>query len=179
MSVRSTHIRCQGCSFEGVISFRGITLRYHLPDGEIVSRYRVTGWCYDCDRISDIEKPFDESSIQEELLEFTQEEPRGLLAKLFGSGGRKDLRDQESLKNLRLELYLASNRKSPPRCLKCGSDRTVPLVFGSSGIATSFVHKCGGRLYALPPEPNAMRISRRPLELDLDAEGNILSSSDD
>lgn len=176
--MRSTHIRCQGCPFEGVLAHRGITLRYHLSNGEIVTGYRDTGWCYRCDCIRDIERPFDPDAITDKIQEASSEKGGGLFSTLFGIGKRERERAHETLQTLEAELQLATHRKSPPRCLTCGSDRTVPLAFGSNGISTSFIHECGKRLYTLPPDENAIRISRRPLELDLDAEGNILSSSD-
>lgn len=178
MSAQATHIRCRGCDFKGVISYRGITVRYHLPTGDIVSGYRDRGWCYNCESNRDIEQAFDASAIEEKLQELRQPKPRGLFASLFTSGSQEKERDQETIKNLQIALHLATSRKSPPRCLTCGSDGTVPLVFGSNGLSTSFIHQCGERLYVLPTDENAPRLSRRPLELDLDPEGNLLDSSD-
>jgi hypothetical protein len=178
VSARSTHIRCRGCDFEGVITYRGITLRYHLPTGDIITGHRDRGWCYNCENNRDIEQRFDAGDIDEKLQELRQTKPRGLFASLFGIGSQENERDQETIKNLQMALHLAKTRKSPPRCLTCGSDSTVPLEFGSNGLSTSFIHHCGERLYVLPADQNAPRISFRPLELDLDPEGNLLDSSD-
>ncbi len=179
MSAQATHIRCRGCDFNGVISYRGMTLRYHLPSGDTVTGYRDRGWCHDCETIRDIERPLDVGEIEDQLRELQQRRPRGLFANIFGSGSQQRESDLEATKNLQAALYFAKNRKSSPRCLDCGSDRTLPLKFGSNGLSLSFIHYCGERLYTLPTDENAPRISRRPLEVDLDPEGNLLGSSDD
>ena len=178
MSAQATHIRCRGCDFRGVISYRGITLRYHLPSGDTVTGYRDRGWCHNCETNRDIERQMDVGEIEDKLQELEQRKPRGLFANIFGRGSQQRESDLEKAKNLQAALYLAKNRKSPPRCLNCGSDRTVPLEFGSNDLSLSFIHYCGERLYTLPTDENAPRISRRPLELDLDPEGNQLGSSD-
>ena len=178
VSTQATYIRCRGCDFKGVISYRGITLRYHFPSGNIVTGYCNSGWCHSCETNRDIERPLDLGEIEDKIQEVQQQKPRGLFAKIFGLGSQQTERDLEVTKNLQAVLYLAKNRKSPPRCLKCGSDCTLPLEFGSNGISLSFIHYCGERLHTLPIDENEPRISRRPLELDLDPEGNLLGSSD-
>jgi hypothetical protein len=178
VSTQATDIRCRGCDFKGVISYREITLRYHFPSGNTVTSYRDRGWCHSCETNRDIERPLDLGEIEDKIQEFQQQKPRGLFASIFGLGSQKRESDLEVAKNLQAVLHLAKNRKSPPRCLNCGSDRTLPLEFGSNGLSLSFIHYCGERLFTLPPDENAPRISRRPLELDLDSEGNLLGSSD-
>ena len=178
MSTHATDIRCRGCDFKGVISYRGITLRYHFPSGNTVTGYCNRGWCHSCETIREIERPLDVSEIEEKIQELQQQKPRGLFAYIFGNGSQQRESDLEATKNLQAVLYLAKNRKSPPRCINCGIDRTSPLEFGSNGLSLSFIHYCGERLYTLPNDENAPRISRRPLELDLDPEGNLLGSVD-
>ena len=178
MSAQATYIRCHGCDFKGVISYRGITLCYYLPSGETVTGYRDRGWCYECMTNRDIERSFNVNSIEEKLQELQEPKPRSLLSIIFGIGNAHSEKDQETIKGLQSALHIAKTRKSPPRCLTCGGDRTVPLLFGSNGISLSFIHDCGKRLFLLPPEEDAPRISRRALQLDFDPEGNLLRSSD-
>jgi hypothetical protein len=120
----------------------------------------------------------DIGEIEDKIQELQQQKPRSLFANIFGRGSQQRESDLEVTKNLQAVLHLAKNRKSPPRCLNCGSDRTLPLKFGTNGLSLSFIHYCGQRLYTLPPDENEPRLSLRPLELDLDPEGNLLGSSD-
>ena len=178
MSTQATYILCRGCDFNGVISYRGITLRYHFPSGNIVTGYCNHGWCHSCETNRYIERPLDIGEIEDKIQELQQQKPRSLFANIFGRGSQQRESDLEVTKNLQAVLHLAKNRKSPPRCLNCGSDRTLPLKFGTNGLSLSFIHYCGQRLYTLPPDENEPRLSLRPLELDLDPEGNLLGSSD-
>ena len=146
MSTHATQIRCRGCDFKGVILHREITLRYHLPSGNIVSGYRTCGWCYSCETNRDIERPFDVGEIIDKIQQLQQQKPRGLFTYIFGSGSKQRESNPEATKNLQDELYLARKRKSPPHCLNCGSDKTLPLEFGSNGLSLSFIHYCGERL---------------------------------
>lgn len=139
MSTKATYILCRGCDFNGVISYRGITLRYHFPSGNIVTGYCNHGWCHSCETNRYIERPLDIGEIEDKIQELQQQKPRGL---------------------------------------NCGNDRTLPLKFGSNGLSLSFIHYCGERLNTLTPDENEPRLSLRPLELDLDPEGNLLGSSD-
>jgi hypothetical protein len=99
-----------------VILHREITLRYHLPSGNIVSGYRTCGWCYSCETNRDIERPFDVGEIIDKIQQLQQQKPRGLFTYIFGSGSKQRESNPEATKNLQDELYLARKRKSPPHC---------------------------------------------------------------
>jgi hypothetical protein len=86
------------------------------------------------------------------------------------TGGRPDPA-KEDIARLQKLLRVAQGRRSGPRCLTCGSANTQELTFGTSKESQSFEHECGGRLYLLPEEPGAPRISYRPEVITLDVEG--------
>jgi hypothetical protein len=91
-------------------------------------------------------------------------------AKLFSRmlGGPGDIEDSE-LAELKLELQIAQNRRSPPRCLTCGGTQTIDVDYGADDVSTNFVHDCGGRLRRIAPNPDATRFHFRTQVMELDA----------
>jgi hypothetical protein len=53
MSMRSDHLSCTGCDYEGFLVHRPINLVYHFADGTKVKSSRDIG--YRCDNIRDLE----------------------------------------------------------------------------------------------------------------------------
>lgn len=181
MSVPSGKIRCHGCDYEGIIQHRPITLQYALPDGISVQGYRESGWCNICDGIRDVEAKLDKTDLQSQLQALA---PQRGLGGMFKSavdralGGGSDTRseDRERLQGL---LQVAQIRRSPQRCLNCGSTSVLRLAFDDAGNCQNFQHHCGGHLYRLPTDPNAPRFSYKPEVIPLDADGNRLDRSVD
>jgi hypothetical protein len=169
-------IRCHGCSFEGAIARRQITLRYSLPDGTIVYGYRATGWCSTCECIRDVESPLD---VPELRIELAATQPQRGVASFFVRAvdralGGTEPEDQGERRRLEALIHLAEQRRSPPRCLTCGQTAITLLVFEDTGTCSQFTHSCGGHLYQLPTDPKAPRFSYKPEEIPLDSEGNRL-----
>lgn len=75
-------------------------------------------------------------------------------------------------------LRVAESRRSPPRCLTCGSSFAVKLSFDDSGVCQNVPHTCGGRLTLRPADPGAPRFAYRPEVVQLDPEGNRLDKSE-
>lgn len=176
MSVPNGRVRCHGCDFEGILQHRPITLQYALPDGTSVQGYREAGWCNICDGIRDVEAKLDKVDLQSQLQALA---PQRGLGGMFKSavdralGGGSDTRseDRQRLQGL---LQVAQIRRSPQRCLHCGSTSVLPLMFDDTGNCESFRHHCGGQLYRLPADPSGPRFSYRPEVIPLDVDGNRL-----
>jgi hypothetical protein len=170
--MQNTQIRCTNCDFEGALVHRAIKLIYELPEGELISTSYVRGWCHHCDRISNIEPEIDGVHARQQIDVLT-EKTRSLLYALRTFLGRFfRVRDdeREELATLALVLKLASIRKSAPRCLACGQEGAERLEIGMAG---SFVHKCGGKLFSIPTAASAARFSFSKEEIYLDVEGRV------
>ena len=115
MSVPSSYVRCHGCSYEGVIQWRPITLEYRLASGETVKGYRQFAWCTKCRNITDAEKAIEPANVQREIDSIHQRN-RGFFKYLFGISKE----DAAQLESLHAKLRLSQMRRSPPRCLRCG-----------------------------------------------------------
>ncbi len=165
MSMPSGYVRCHGCSFEGVMQRRPVTLEYTLPSGEVVEGYRRFGWCTTCGNITDAEDAIEAAPILNEIAAIEQRN-RGFAKRLFG----RSAEDAAELKALQAKLRLAQARRSPPRCLRCGEPTVLPLHFDSSGTA-NVTHSCGRRLFLVPEDSDAPRFMYRPEVIHLDAEG--------
>lgn len=178
MSMPSLHIRCQRCDFEQVVPMRPITLKYVLPDGNVLTTGRHRGWCDDCNNIGDIEPLFNASEISIELLALREEERAaarsGLRRAIERLLGRRPPDFSEKARDIELRLRIAALRKTPPQCLRCRGTSVTALAFGEDGLSKDFVHTCGGRLYLPPFDPDGPRISFRPTVLSMDVEGRML-----
>jgi hypothetical protein len=115
--MRQPKIMCDRCSFEErLYSFFPYYCLYELPDGGHVRIPIRTEWCYQCKTLCEAECLPNIASISSEVLE----------AKHVLSRNRNNPEIISATKSLRLEPaeklhYVVSNRKSPPRCLSCGS----------------------------------------------------------
>ena len=165
MSVSSGYVRCHGCSFEGVMQHRPITLEYRLPSGETVTGYRRFAWCATCKNITEAEDLIESNSIHAEIKAIEQRN-RGIAKRLFGFSRE----DSAEIKSLQAKLRLAQARHSPPRCLRCGESEVKPLEFNSNGTS-KFIHSCGQRLFLVPENPDVPRFMYRPEVIRLDADG--------
>jgi hypothetical protein len=165
MSMPNGYVRCHGCTFEGVMQRRPVTLEYVLPSGELVEGYRTFAWCSTCCNITDAEEAMDETSIRNEIAAIELRN-RGLAKRIFG----RSANDVAELNALRAKLRLAVARRSPPRCLRCGQPTVLSLEFDSSGTS-NVTHSCGRRLFLVPEDPDATRFMFRPQVIRLDTEG--------
>lgn len=179
MSAPAGQVRCHGCDFEGVLQRRPITLRYMLAGSSSVDGHREFGWCRRCSGIRDVEQKLVVQQLQSELHAINSRRPRGLFGAIDRVLGGNANDDDSEVRRLNGLLRVASTRRSSPRCLVCGSDDTVPILFDDSGNCVSLRHSCGGTLYRLPPDPNAPRFSYKPEVIPLDVEGNRLDRRPD
>lgn len=174
MSVPTGQLRCHGCNFEGVLQRRPVTLRYVLADGSTVDCHREFGWCKRCNGVRDVEPVLNVQQLQSELQALNSRRPRGLFGAIDRALGGSSNEDAAELQQLNGLLRIANARRSSQRCLACGNESVLPLVFDDSGNCVSLRHSCGGTLYQPPPNPNAPRFSYKPEVIPLDNEGNRL-----
>jgi hypothetical protein len=178
MSFPGLNVHCTGCDFEAHIAHRSIVLRYHLADGRTADHHRTFGWCACCATLRDIEAKFDTEALQREM-ETVQSQRQGWFTRVLDRalGGDGNRASQEQLSKLQTLLHIASSRRSPPRCLVCGSIETAEVRLGNGGPSQDFVHLCGGRFYALPEDPDAPRFHFASQIIALDVEGQPLAQT--
>lgn len=161
MSINSSRVACTGCNYQTSEVYRPIIIKYQTTGGLTVEASRTKGWCYQCESYADIED-LNREEFQEKLISQKHERDkihyqlgelrRNLFSKLFSISKRRQLelqleRLEDSIRSLNTLIEIVSSRSSKARCLKCGSDKTVPLTFNSqSGFANNFKHECGGSL---------------------------------
>ena len=172
MSMSARYVKCRGCDFEGLIQPRLIALEYYLPSGQIVEGNRRFAWCWTCENIVEAEEPLDPVAIQAEIdgVEPKSTSIGGLFVRVVDRalGGGKQERIE--LERLNAKLGLAKLRKSPPRCLTC-SEPTVESLEFDRNAASTLVHSCGHRLFAVPEDPDTPRFHYRKEVISLDQEG--------
>lgn len=171
-------IRCTNCNFTRDVRFHSKGLVYTLSENVFVDTKEGSykGWCEVCQDICDVERPFDLKGVPARIVELKQRiradrwRPRRMLGRFFGrvSTDESELRDQESL------LLLARSRKSTPRCLDCGSEGAIELVFHPNNGQSSFRHSCGGHLQRLEAPKTNLRMNYRFESYRLDSEGRRL-----
>lgn len=171
----STQIRCQGCSFKGILLHRPIVLVYALPDGGGVTTYREHSWCSYCNTVVDSEPLLDDSKIRKKIEKLRPTSALNRLMMWFLPNRRRHVAKEINL--LHSLLQIAVLRKSVQRCLKCGNDTATTLEFNASGVSVSHTHMCGGRLFALVQEDFGVRVSYRVETISLDADGRRTGSS--
>lgn len=181
MSMAVDHISCTGCDYKGVKQYRPLSLIYCFPDGTKVNAGRIIGWCGQCKKIKDIEPTFSAHEIRANIavLERKARSPALFIGRALGEmlGGRGGKDDKEELASLRDHLRIAEARRSMPRCLTCGSDKTQYVSFNVGGLSENFIHDCGGRLRVEPQDLAAPSFSYRPESICLDVEGRRLDSA--
>ena len=165
MSMPGGYVRCHGCSFEGLMQHRPVTLEYRLPSGETIKGYRRFAWCTTCLNVTEAEEAIDAVPIRSQITAI-QQRNRGIAKRLFGPSEQ----DSAELKSLNAKLRLAQVRRSPPRCLRCEEPTVMPLQFDSNSTS-NVTHSCGRRLFLVPEDPDAPRFMFRPEVIRLDAEG--------
>jgi hypothetical protein len=149
------HIACDKCSYERSYPHRNYD--YHMPDGNHVYVIVGRGWCHSCEQIVETEYLPALDQIEKELryiAGYSKEAvtPASIAASI------KVRREWENRK------ALALIRKSPPRCLECGSTNIEVQTSDANGL---LLHpRCGGHLRML--ESTNVDLSERVL---LDHEG--------
>lgn len=167
MSIPNQFLRCTSCTFEAVVRRRPVTIVYELADGSSVKSGRLYGWCAECQGVRDIESRL-EVEILRQQLEVDTKRRAGLKSRVARFGNRlfggKDSEGVE-FEQMILRLRLAESRKSPPRCLTCGSTSVHQLG------TVVLPHSCGGELKLHEADDDSPRFSYRPEVIRLNAEG--------
>lgn len=176
MSVSPGRIGCQQCSFEAILAYRPVILRYRLPDGSVVEGYRQFVWCSSCKDVREAEHIQSEEQIRAKLDDFYP--ARSWLARAFDQllGGKPSSASLEYERNLRELLEFSRLRRSPPRCLTCEAAQCHNLDVGEGGVIARISHTCGGKLQFIPDQECGLRFSYSPEVIDLSLEGTRLRS---
>lgn len=189
MSIATDSIFCDSCDFRAGTAVSWGRFIYRLQGGEEVSLNRTLGWCYSCASIEPIEVLSDKDKLEAgahrlttELDSFGKvtffERIRGGLRKREDAIKRLTERLSEENKRLR---FLAQ-RKSPPKCLACGSEEVEEMPHanpeeGGEPINLHFIHPhCGGTLWI---EKTGIRYMFRFTPKYYDSNGLRLPEGDD
>jgi hypothetical protein len=137
--------RCDRCGVVASVSTRMVY--YRLDDGAPFPCIDQPAWCFDCNAVRAAERlpEMDRlAALVHDLEEFGLDDK----AKEDAQRARQD---EGSLLREKLQLWHAAlrwrtARRSPPRCLECGSVSIKPLVPNPEDSLDSFEHPgCNGR----------------------------------
>lgn len=200
MSFETTRIHCTGCDFEYFETYRPIVLKCRTDLG-IVSYYRSNGWCYQCNRITDVESLPSVEEIRKDYARFYRvpSTEGGWLKRL-----RRyfDKHYQSKLRDLAAKIAWREARSAPPRCLTCGTTNIKTLNFVNPNhqdtnndlddwdillrlaedenprdrrtVAQDFRHECGGELVHDPDDKPGSRYFWSEQIIWIDINGTIL-----
>lgn len=179
MSFDTTRIHCTGCDFQYFETYKPIRLKCRTDLG-VVTYFRTIGWCYQCNRITDVEV----LPTLEEILHYYEHfygipsPETGWIKKTMS---RFDKRYQERCRELKAKLAWRKARSAPPRCLVCDTTDIKPLNFTNPNhpdttnamddwnleldesprdrrtVAKDFLHTCGGQLVHDPDDKPGSR----------------------
>lgn len=144
---------CDSCSFEVRLnSYLDCYSVYELPDGGHVPIPKRAEWCYHCKTLCAVENLPGIAATRKEV-----REAKHALSRLLDglSLGREEMISaSKHFAGVRLEPaqrlhYVVSHRRSPPRCLSCGSfeHKELPLPDYPEGKRTTIQIQhpgCGG-----------------------------------
>jgi len=161
-------------------------VRYLLDSDHNIDHHRGSAWCTVCKRIQDVEDIPKLEVIDAELLVEEQSARATVLGGLKDTAGlplsREHRRAQQRIISLELKKEWLRYRRSPPRCLSCGSTQIVAvdwenIASGGDAEATrrmtiTFRHACGGRLVLT--YSSGIRFNVAPRRFVLDSEGHLL-----
>lgn len=187
MSMPYTIIECDTCSKKWFsYDFWGMK-SYRFNDGRNLHINSVIGWCKCCNDFTNIEKSLTKEEIKNklELLHYNWSEKKTIREYLFYRFFR--LKQQFKLKFDKLyrkqfqEIHsledFYKSRKSPSKCLKCGSTQIEEAnLWGNEGKNPILHPNCGGR-FGL--QKSDMRIAMRLKHRFYSLEGDFLFEEDD
>ena len=172
MSLPVGEYRCSGCSFVQPSVHQSITLRYVLEDGRYGTAYRQAGWCKACDKVVDVEQLPDASTVMWELAK-AERAVRGM----SNADSVALSRAEQLVERHGGTLAWLKQRRSRPRCLKCGTEQIVTREHDPSGALR---HSCGGVLDEVSPESgNMVRVSVVPIRYVMSVDGLVLRTERD
>jgi len=191
MSTDSIKIRCNSCDYEYLEHFQPIKLKCQFGDG-VVTYYRTTNWCNQCDTIRYVECL---PTIKELKLEFDQfgepyvDSPTTgickIINRLFGvilPFGKVNKRN-EKIKEINNQIAWRQARSTPPHCLTCGTTDITSIDFErvneEQSISVKFRHSCGGKLVIDMSDDPGIRFHFNNSVIWMDIEGNKLKNGED
>jgi hypothetical protein len=154
--MRQPKLMCDRCSFEiRLKSYLDCYCLYELPDGGHVPIPIRAEWCFQCKTLRPTENLPDIATTSQRVLEAKLTLSRFLEGCSSLSPGSPEmvyatkLYTQEILEPPERLHRVVSNRKSPPRCLSCGSfdHKELPLTGYPAGKRTTLKIQhpdCGG-----------------------------------
>lgn len=196
MSFDTTRIHCTGCDFECFETYKPIVLKCRTDLG-IVSYYRSKGWCYHCNRITDVEALPSVEEVRKDYARFYHV-PSCEGGWLKRARRYFDKHYQSKLRELNAKIAWREARSAPPHCLTCGSTDIKALNFINPNqqdtnndmddwdmvlthldeeclqdrrcVAQDFRHECGGELvHDLNDKPGSRFYwSKQVIWLDID-----------
>lgn len=190
MSMNSARVVCTGCDYQTREMYRPIRVQYQTAEGNITETSCTKGWCYSCDGYSDIEHlnsaEFQQQHVaqeheRDEILVQLEQLSCGLFWRWRHRSARRQLKYEletldKSIGTLRQLLEMLANRRAKARCLKCWSDKTVPISFkADNGLAEGFQHQCGGYL-RLIQDWQGPRFNFGVTTYTLNPEGELIST---
>lgn len=159
MSLPSYRLRCTQCDFDQTDCGSPVKLQYVLAEGCEIIACRRPCWCYTCDNLTDGEH----------------------LDTTFSWAKEAITRGEISGNAVWIVRAWFAQRKSPPRCLRCGSTKIISLLYNKDGVAEGFKHKCGG-VFVRKEDPSLPRFmwnfDASPTVL-LSPEGDVIRSEVD
>jgi hypothetical protein len=181
MSLPIGEYRCSGCSFVQTEVHQEVRLRYVLEDGRYGTGYRQAGWCPACNKVVEVERLPDASTVIRKLAEAERTARGTTLERLLDRLGRDPSVDQRhakrSIEEHRGTLAWLEQRRSRPRCLKCGTEEVVTHEHDPAG---ALHHSCGGVLELVHPESGKeIRVSMVPICHVMSVDGLILRTERD
>lgn len=180
MSFEVLEFQCDNCDFHSSDLDTWGIWEYLLPNGVRIQAEIRLGWCHDCKNIAPVEY-LDVSAAQAEV----KKRQEYLATLKADSSLQEDVEDWQFYANRLADaedyLSVITNRKSPPKCLSCGSDHAVaPVVSSTSGVEsdgvpvpTGFTHPgCGGQItmsydgFRIALQPQAHRFTPEGLRIE-------------
>ena len=182
MSLEVLQIGCDSCNFASSDLDTWGLWEYLLPNGLRIKAKIQMGWCLDCKNVAPVEH-LDKLFAQDEV----KKKDEYLSTLKADSSLQEDVEDWQyyanELADAKDYLSIITTRKSPPKCLRCGSERVVaPLIKNTCEVASDAVPvptgsthpDCGGQLtmsydgFRIALQPQAHRFSSEGLAIEND-----------
>jgi len=156
MSMEDVEIWCDRCDFKSGSGRTFGRYFYELKNGQLVDLNREPGWCYRCENIESIENFSDKDFIKNEIdnnISARQKITTSISFKLFGHQKKHVMQFEEKIVQMNYRLFIHEQRKSLPKCLRCGSTDIISVKIpdppeGAIEELPIMHLKCGGRLLA-------------------------------
>lgn len=188
MSMPFSIITCDQCDTSwGTNRVWGI-FRYQLPEGQQAWVERKLAWCHSCSAFCPVEVIPPKNKLLADLKEAKEGLDAAQAELVKDNWIRRTLKRPSRLRREMIELGMKKYReaqasldclairKSPPRCLECGSTHITDIIwkkeFPANINGEEFFHpSCGGKL---SEHDSGYMVSARSIPRLYDVEGNVL-----